>query len=325
MSRDYFSQYPKTTFKKENTSVTLPSGAAATYDVEVTDILLKFKIRDLFLSDASLFYPYRWKDGDRPDNLAHRYYGSETFHWVVFYSNGSFDYNYDFPMEESIFNRFILRKYDQTSVSGGISSGYLIEEPLLANIGVHVGKFVLHDEKFFDVRNGSPKEIAKETYIYAYLEDTIKYWETGSGVIIGKTEFESIDANNKTLSLRISDPGIPISVGSGIAQLSSSATVLDYDSINNVLVVNNVNPPINLNNPLPFFVAPAIINGTTQVNIESVLLNEFDPDARPVSIFAYEIETNEEKRNVQLLDNDYFISLVKQFRREMSLVNAQRS
>lgn len=104
MATDYFSAFPNTTFFRasENNNP---------HELSPPDIFVRFKIRDSLSNDASLFYPYIWKDSDTPETVAFKYYGDSRYFWVVFYSNGAFDLNYDFPMTPSALDRFIFLKY----------------------------------------------------------------------------------------------------------------------------------------------------------------------------------------------------------------------
>lgn len=105
MSRNYFSRFPKLNVSRKAVS------SNKLVSIEVSDVLVRYKIRGSVLTNASLFYPYRWHESDTPESVALRYYGAASFFWVVFYSNGAFDLNYDFPMKQSVFNRYLAEKY----------------------------------------------------------------------------------------------------------------------------------------------------------------------------------------------------------------------
>ena len=64
----YFNNFPLVSynFKKNNNFELL------------TNITLRYKIRDIIKSTASIFYEYSVKDEDRPDIIAHKYYNNST-------------------------------------------------------------------------------------------------------------------------------------------------------------------------------------------------------------------------------------------------------
>ncbi len=79
----------------------------------VTDIMVRVKARETWLSDPSVYYTYLYKDSDKPEHIAHKYYGDEDLHWIILITNNIFNPNFDFPMSSDIFPRYIEDKYSQ--------------------------------------------------------------------------------------------------------------------------------------------------------------------------------------------------------------------
>lgn len=120
MSNNYFDKFPKTsvaTFGELNVSSfisTFPVKSKTTsFSVSLTDIFVKAKVLNTVLEDATAYYPYIWKNQDRPDTVAKKYYGDEKFFWLVFFSNGAFDLKMDFPMPEVQFRDYLWDKYSE--------------------------------------------------------------------------------------------------------------------------------------------------------------------------------------------------------------------
>ena len=59
------------------------------------------------------YQKYLIRDGDRPDTLAHQFYGDSELHWLFFYANGSKLLNpyYDWPLTQYDLNKFVDKKY----------------------------------------------------------------------------------------------------------------------------------------------------------------------------------------------------------------------
>lgn len=112
MARDYFSQFPKAKYLVPSSEVETNSGDPYLFNVPAVDIMVKFKVKDAILSNSSLFFPYRWRDYDRPETVANRYYGNPKFFWLVFFSNDAFDLNYDFALNPDNFRRYLFKKYE---------------------------------------------------------------------------------------------------------------------------------------------------------------------------------------------------------------------
>ena len=66
-----------------------------------------------FIEAAIGFEKYVIKDGDRPDTVAHQFYGDGDLHWVVLYANGASMQQpwYDWPMTQYDLTKFVAKKY----------------------------------------------------------------------------------------------------------------------------------------------------------------------------------------------------------------------
>jgi len=66
------------------------------------------------LIGTSHFQKYLIRDSDRPDTLAHQFYGDSELHWLIMYANGTSISNpwYDWPMTQGTLSKFVTKKYD---------------------------------------------------------------------------------------------------------------------------------------------------------------------------------------------------------------------
>ena len=72
-----------------------------------------------FLDSAAYFVKYVIRDGDRPDTLAHQYYGDSELHWLICYTNGINLLHplYDWPMTQYDLKKFIQKKYGNANIN----------------------------------------------------------------------------------------------------------------------------------------------------------------------------------------------------------------
>ena len=77
----------------------------------ITDLLVRIKVRDTWLNSPKIYYEYIYKDHDRPEHIAKKYYGDETLHWLILITNNIFDVNFDLPMSSYVFPKYIEDKY----------------------------------------------------------------------------------------------------------------------------------------------------------------------------------------------------------------------
>lgn len=79
--------------------------------VLVTNIFRRIKIKSEILNKAKVYYPYFIKDGDTPENIAHRYYGSVDFYWIILLCNNIIDPVRSWPKNYISFLNYINDAY----------------------------------------------------------------------------------------------------------------------------------------------------------------------------------------------------------------------
>lgn len=77
----------------------------------ITDITANVRLRKQILSNITLYDLYDIKDGETPEILADRIYGSSQYHWIIMLVNDRYDYLKDWPMNSSILEEYIHSKY----------------------------------------------------------------------------------------------------------------------------------------------------------------------------------------------------------------------
>lgn len=78
----------------------------------VKDITRNIRFRKDVLSNITLYDEYDIVDGETPEIIAEKFYGSAEYHWVVMLGNGKYDYRADFPMIEPVLQRHIEDVYN---------------------------------------------------------------------------------------------------------------------------------------------------------------------------------------------------------------------
>ena len=84
---------------------------------ETTDLSIRFKIVEKIMSSPNSYYEYYWKDEDRVDIVADKYYGDPNLAWLVLLSAGTFDVNYDLPMKDNVFEAYLQSKYNVEDIN----------------------------------------------------------------------------------------------------------------------------------------------------------------------------------------------------------------
>ena len=89
-----------------------------TYDISgngneklVTDILRRIKIRESIKDNFSLFDKYDVSNGETPEEVAFKIYGSPEYHWVILLLNDITDRYYGWPLSDYSFEEYVKNKY----------------------------------------------------------------------------------------------------------------------------------------------------------------------------------------------------------------------
>lgn len=85
---------------------------ATNNQVIVTDFLRAIKLDPKLKENPIFFKMYEIQDGDTPEIISHKFYGSTMYHWVLMLLNEKFDPWRDFPQSDEVVRKFAEEKYD---------------------------------------------------------------------------------------------------------------------------------------------------------------------------------------------------------------------
>ena len=75
------------------------------------NIIKRVKLRSGIRSGAFLFDNYDVSDGERPEDIAFKYYGDPEYHWVILMTNNITDRYYQWPLTQPQFAEHLTDKY----------------------------------------------------------------------------------------------------------------------------------------------------------------------------------------------------------------------
>ena len=75
------------------------------------DILRRVKLRAGIRSGAFLFDNYDVKDGERPEDIAYKWFGDAEYNWVILMTNNITDRYYQWPLSQPQFQEHLKDKY----------------------------------------------------------------------------------------------------------------------------------------------------------------------------------------------------------------------
>ena len=106
MANPYFKNLPDF----EYVSRTKGSKKISDYNT-VKNLFKKGKLRNDIFQDTTFFQKYQIKGDDRPDNVAYEIYDDPSLDWIILLSNNIINIQNEWPMQQSVFDEYLLEKY----------------------------------------------------------------------------------------------------------------------------------------------------------------------------------------------------------------------
>ena len=97
----YFNRFPKMIYDMKDNG---------NYKV-LPDILRRVKQRNAVASGQFIFDTYDVRNGEKPEDIAYKWFGDAQLHWVILMTNDVTDRYYQWPMNDAQFEEFIADKY----------------------------------------------------------------------------------------------------------------------------------------------------------------------------------------------------------------------
>tara|TARA_X000001036_G_C20444634_1_gene710706 strand:+ start:249 stop:767 length:519 start_codon:yes stop_codon:yes gene_type:complete len=99
----YFKQMPKIKYPWEDKN-------GKFHGAVVPDIFRRVQL-DKFFKNRTLLIEIFLDDKDTPESVAHDYYGSVNYHWIVLLSNDIIDVNREWPLSTEALGNYVKDKY----------------------------------------------------------------------------------------------------------------------------------------------------------------------------------------------------------------------
>ena len=104
----YFANFPKIVYDFDTTSGT-------NYQI-VTDITRNVRFRKKILENISLYDYYDMKEGETPEMVSEKIYGTPYYHWVIMLANQRYDYINDFPVSQLELDALVEQRYSISKI-----------------------------------------------------------------------------------------------------------------------------------------------------------------------------------------------------------------
>jgi len=172
--------------------------------VRVKNLFRRVKLRDDLQNVFTLFNKYQITEGERPDTVAEKLYGSSDYDWVVLLTAGIVNVYDQWPLSDKDLYQYAenkygneltaVRFYETTEVKDSsnrlilpkgkvVDSGFTIPNPSNPNVTINPVTAITNYE--YEVRKNEDKRgiyLLKPDYLQLYLNDMrrIMYYEKSS-------------------------------------------------------------------------------------------------------------------------------------------------
>jgi hypothetical protein len=103
----YFRQVPDFAYVSRNQD----TKSISDYSV-VKNFFKRGKLREDIFSNLAFFEKYTILGGERPDNVAFKFYDDDTLDWVILLSNNILNVQSEWPLPQNSFDQIMLEKYE---------------------------------------------------------------------------------------------------------------------------------------------------------------------------------------------------------------------
>jgi len=265
----------------------------------VRNILTRVKFSEEFKRDASYYYPYVQEEasgsGLRYENLAYDYYDDAEDLWILHLTNDIIDPYYDVTLTQKDFESYIEKKYGSV-------------------------RKVRQQIKFYR-NNYDQDDSIIDPGAYAALPGVLKrYWTPTlnyNNIVIGyeRAQDDTVITTNKILSFDITlNTEIQFIKDEKVTQASSGATGFVTFASTSVLTIQHItgefsNTNVIIGEDSGASATPSAVT-TIKQNVSDNELVYFSP----VTVYDYELELNEQKKNIKILDNRFKPAIYSRFR-----------
>jgi hypothetical protein len=283
----YFDFFPKILYDVDNSFYFKNYSA-------VTNILLRFGFVKDLLNKGGTYYEYVIPDSERPDTLAEKVYGDPQAHWIILIANEMTDPQYDWPLNNHDFNKYIVSKYGSIANAKTTIHHY---EKVVSRTEQSTGiNSIFRYTVDYDIKTQT--EITLSDVVGTYANGEAVY--QGSNLAYSTFAANVVSWNGSTRLMTLANATGKIVRYSGITGDSSGGNGI-------VSIFNSPTTPYDY-----YLSLPDEQSVTTYSNVAGRTVTEtISRDA--VSVYDHELYLNEKKREIVLIKPEYYPQLREEF------------
>lgn len=248
-------------------------------DVTLLDITRKVQLDKLVESNALAYMNYTVQEGEKPEDVAFYYYDDPSYAWLVLSSNNIVDPYTHWPKDETSFQEYLKVQYaDQAGTTGDA----VIEWTKNATIGANIVEY------------------------QSRLDPNIKINRSSYINLFSNAGFEVDKVKQGQAYQIVNTGGYP-----------ENTTI--WSQLTGFNTAGQLNIAVQVGNTFQAAVDGDTIQGTQGSDIRlSTGNNEAVAEFYPVRIYDYEVQLNEQRREIQLVNKSLLPSIQNQLERVLN-------
>jgi hypothetical protein len=251
------------------------------------------------------YYPYDIAQGERPDMIADRYYNDQYMSWLLYFGNKIVDPYYDWYLDPTTFDNFIVKKYGSLANAVNKIQFYRNNWYSDPNPTITADAYAVLDPsltKFYEpvpingVVTSSPTDYVRRRVDWTIQTNGIAKYGVANGSSFTTEEVVDVtfDTQNK-----------------GIGQVTfANTTTVFLNNLSGVVTTGT----ITANSTLSGRESRTTTVFTTAQSIANNIPAAEDAYWSPVTYYEYENELNEKNRSIFVLKAEYSTQAAKQLK-----------
>ena len=266
----------------------------------VTHLLKRVAVRAKTLASGALYDTYDVRNGETPEMIAHKMYGSTEYHWVVLLLNNITDRYHQWPMDTRQFLAHINDKYTNVDATHHYEvyqkSG---DTSIKINVGTTATDYGASVETF------NPSSDVDGEYVTTTTIHTFSVGDTVSYSSVGGTKFPELEENGKYFIRSVGEDIV-------LDGTDSSSSNADW-----AVILENGLPLVGEDTVTLFKIASTSGGGPISLSVGSDELHAFTKIidvAVPITNREYEEDLQDQIRKIKLLDSAYLDQFETEFK-----------
>jgi hypothetical protein len=159
---------------------------------DITNVLFRVGVVKSVLNNVAAYFEYAVLEGETPEILADRVYGSPEAHWIILYANDIYDPQFDWPLHSRQFSKYVRGKYGSIETAKTTFHHYEKVIERSENDGpIYTTRFIVD----YDKKTNNEIDEPYDTYLSLPEEQSVETFNIGNGKTVKQITYRNAVTN----------------------------------------------------------------------------------------------------------------------------------